>query len=242
MELKGKLALVVDDEEFLREIISEELQRKGVTVIEATNGEEAFKLFQTNSPDIIITDLRMPGGNGIDLLEKIKATSTIRPVVVLITAYSDFTDDAIFDMGADAVFSKPFKPKALVMAVEKCLMPLSEKLTTKHEDIHPKLELEYVCNSLASAEQKGDLIMGRGGMFLATADQNLKAKDYIKFKIMFSETNQMVTGIALCQWIRRNSSNNLKIGAGLEIIELNPEGIDLLFNNLEQKKAFIPKS
>ena len=69
--MKDKL-LVVDDEEGIRKVLKITLSDLGYQVATAASGEEAFKYFKKNNPSIILTDIKMPGMNGIELLGKIK--------------------------------------------------------------------------------------------------------------------------------------------------------------------------
>lgn len=76
--LSQKKILVVDDEELLREIISEELSYYGAVVDTAENGKAALPLLKNNKYDALITDVRMPGGNGVELIKTITSLN-IRP-------------------------------------------------------------------------------------------------------------------------------------------------------------------
>ncbi|MGE3609342.1 MAG: response regulator [Bacteriovoracaceae bacterium] len=240
--MKGKTALIVDDEEFLREIISEELQRNGIKVLEASNGAMAFDIFQSENPDIIITDIRMPGGNGIDLLKRVKAANAVMPVVLLMTAFSDYSDDQIYDMGADAIFSKPFKPKVLVNELKKYLVPLKERLIQRDTSISAKLSYELTCTSLEDAQEKGVLKLGRCGIFIQTeVCPTLSVKDFVHFKIKLTNLDKTLEGLGICQWIRRNPHPELRPGYGLEIVELNSEAMDIVLDNIEKKRSLIPQ-
>jgi CheY-like chemotaxis protein len=69
-----------------------------------------------------VTDIRMPGGDGIELLRKIKAANREFPVVVM-SAYSDVSRNEAIELGADAVFSKPFNLENLRMTALGLLKP-----------------------------------------------------------------------------------------------------------------------
>lgn len=77
--------LVVDDDAFLRQIYSKELKGEGFAVIAAASGEQAIKLLKTEKPALILLDIIMPGQDGFDVLETVKADSALKavPVVVL---------------------------------------------------------------------------------------------------------------------------------------------------------------
>jgi DNA-binding NtrC family response regulator len=81
-----KKILVVDDDEYIRESISETLKRKGYEVIGAENGKTALELFQRDYYDMVISDMKMPGMSGMELLDKIKLHDPDVPFLI-ITAY-----------------------------------------------------------------------------------------------------------------------------------------------------------
>ena len=101
-------ALVVDDEPDLREITSFELESHGCDVTEAPNGAAAQKVLQEQDPfDFVISDVRMPEGNGIELLEAVIAMPEPRPLVFLVTGFADITREEALSKGAAEMFFKP---------------------------------------------------------------------------------------------------------------------------------------
>ncbi|WP_426756548.1 response regulator [Myxococcus sp. Y35] len=100
--------LLVDDEESLRITLAANLELEGHTVLEAANGEEALRLLEHQSVDVVLTDIRMPGLHGVELLRRIKQERPDMPVV-LMTAFTaeELVDDALAE-GAFTVLPKPF--------------------------------------------------------------------------------------------------------------------------------------
>lgn len=100
--------LLVDDEESLRITLAANLELEGFEVVEASSGEEALSAAQGQSFDIVLTDIRMPGMNGIELFRRLKAANPHLPVV-LMTAFAneDLVDDGLRN-GAFTLLSKPF--------------------------------------------------------------------------------------------------------------------------------------
>ena len=83
--------LVVDDDEHIRRLYKEEFEDEGYTVIVASNGEEALKLFDKEAPDIVTLDILLPDIDGIRLLRQMKEKSPKVPIIMS-TAY-DYRDD-----------------------------------------------------------------------------------------------------------------------------------------------------
>lgn len=87
-----KKILLVDDEENIRFIYSEEFTDDGYEIIAAENGIEALKLFEQERPDLVILDIQMPGMNGIEVLRRMKTLNAEVPVI-LSSAYPEFKQD-----------------------------------------------------------------------------------------------------------------------------------------------------
>lgn len=100
--------LLVDDEEGLRVTLAANLELEGFEVAEAANGAEALALLSQGAFDLLLTDIRMPGINGVDLFRKVRAEHPNLPVV-LMTAYAleALVDDAMSE-GVFTVMNKPF--------------------------------------------------------------------------------------------------------------------------------------
>ncbi len=116
--MSGVSVLVVDDEELLREILREELESMGATVTEADGGKLALKKLQAGKIDILITDVRMPAGDGIVLLKESR-TVPYPPLVFLCTGFSDTTVEAARALGASDIFSKPCRSSTMIASIVK---------------------------------------------------------------------------------------------------------------------------
>ena len=119
-KLKNKVILIVDDEELLREVISEFFTLEGATVLEAGNGHDGFIVLQQNTVDIVISDLRMPNGDGLSLLQRIKTELSYKPYVFLYSGHADTMSEKNAEaLGATAYFVKPFSVRELVDVLAK---------------------------------------------------------------------------------------------------------------------------
>lgn len=101
--------LVVDDELDLREIIADELRAGGFEVVEASGGHAAWALIQKEKFQCVLSDVRMPQGDGKELLKRVQTLPAAdRPVFFLMSGFTDFTEEEAVTMGARKVFAKPF--------------------------------------------------------------------------------------------------------------------------------------
>ncbi len=111
--------LVADDEELIREVIGKKIRRHlGYSVIEAVDGLDALRKIEKETPDLLITDIRMPNMDGMALLEKLSVEGLSLPVVIL-TGYGQM-EDALraIRLGAKGFMKKPFDPDEVVRLIE----------------------------------------------------------------------------------------------------------------------------
>ncbi|MEW6055487.1 MAG: response regulator [Bdellovibrionota bacterium] len=119
--LKKYTILVVDDDETLRNAIAFDFKRKGFTVLVSESGAKAFELVKANKIDLVISDIRMPGGDGLSLLEQIRAYNPGIPAVIFVTGFADTTEESCLAKGAKKVIAKPFDRKHLMTTVLEVL-------------------------------------------------------------------------------------------------------------------------
>jgi DNA-binding NtrC family response regulator len=117
--------LIVDDEKNTREGLKQFLEAQDYDVITASEGREGFELFLKEKPDLVLTDIRMPGLDGLALLEKIKRENP-KALVILMTAYGS-VEDAVKAMkgGAFHYLTKPVNLEEVQFLIKKALTSLS---------------------------------------------------------------------------------------------------------------------
>jgi two-component system, NtrC family, response regulator len=115
------LILIVDDDDSQRRLIEFWLQEEGYRTVTATDGTSGLRVFEQYSPPLVITDVRMPGMSGLDLLGRIKADNP-DTAFILITAFGT-VDDAVeaMKLGAADYVLKPLKPDELKVNVQRAL-------------------------------------------------------------------------------------------------------------------------
>jgi CheY-like chemotaxis protein len=111
------VVLVVDDDEDLRELVALDFANRGYDVRTAASGDEAYGVVKQAPVDLVLSDVRMPSGDGIDLLKRIVALEAPRPAVILMTGFADLNKEQAYALGADALVAKPFDRSALFATV-----------------------------------------------------------------------------------------------------------------------------
>lgn len=200
--------LVADDEQFILKGIVTILQRnlsEPADIIEAKNGFDALEKIKVGHPDLIITDINMPGLNGLEFVRAIKDMQVKAPVIVL-SGYESFeyAKDAIA-LGIKEYILKPVKPEAFVTLVEKYIAKIKAGRQKVYTEIAAKLEnrriiegvkMKYLMGALKSSsnseaagyqQQLRDLnVFFESRLYTCVVfqyDVNVENQDYIDFVV-----------------------------------------------------------
>jgi two-component system chemotaxis response regulator CheY len=107
-------ALIVDDSSVMRKIVERSLRQAGLdlAVLEASNGAEALGLLDTNSVDLILSDINMPVMDGLEFVRQLQTVDKLRgvPVVMITTEGSESNVVQALSLGAKGYIRKPFTP------------------------------------------------------------------------------------------------------------------------------------
>jgi len=117
--------LIADDEPAVRRLLRVTIESEAYTILEATNGDEAWRLLQQHHPAAVLLDVRMPGRSGIELAQAIRADPALAATrIVMLTASAEPEDVAAgLAAGADAYLTKPFSPLELLATLDRALGP-----------------------------------------------------------------------------------------------------------------------
>jgi two-component system OmpR family response regulator len=122
----AELIMIVEDEAGVRELLRDTLRIAGFETVEADNGMSALTVLRSRKPDLMIIDINMPLMDGFELVERLRATGDLVPVLML-TARNDQQDIARgLTLGADDYVVKPFGLEELILRV-KAIVRRSKK-------------------------------------------------------------------------------------------------------------------
>lgn len=118
-----KKILIVDDEEDVLELVRYNLEKNGYAVVTAATGEEALEKVRTQTPDLIVLDLMLPGVDGFNVCKQLKGNpKTEHLPVIMLTAKGEEADIVTgLELGADDYVLKPFSPKVLIARIRRSL-------------------------------------------------------------------------------------------------------------------------
>ncbi len=116
-----RTVLVVDDKEMMRDSVATTLRRAGMEVLTASDGAGALEVIAQKRPDAVITDQKMPGLSGIELLEKVRQIDEELPVIVMTAFGSIETAVTAMRMGAFDYLTKPFEGDELLITTKRAI-------------------------------------------------------------------------------------------------------------------------
>ena len=152
--------LVVDDERKMRRLLQILLERMGIDSVAAESGEEALRCFQAEKIDLILTDLKMPGMTGLELLAKLRELDADVPVILLTAFGTVQTAVDAMKLGAFDYVLKPFDLEAVELIIRKALEMRQYRTENRYlrERVQQAPAFESLVGSSAAMEAVYDLI------------------------------------------------------------------------------------
>ncbi len=146
--------LVIDDEPNARTALAEILREEGFGVETAADGFKGLSRFEEYSPDLVLTDLKMPGMDGVELLRKLRERGSGVPVVLMTAFAAVETAVSAMREGADDYLTKPLNTDELLIVVHRCLERV--KLRREAQDLRNQLSERYRFDNIvgSSAEMQ----------------------------------------------------------------------------------------
>ena len=166
--------LVVDDEKSMRDLLSITLEKEGYDVLTAAGGEAAIEALRRDVTDAVITDLRMPKVDGLQVLRAAKEISPDVAVIVITAVASTETAVEAMKLGAYDYITKPFKLDEVSLIVRNAL----ERKRLRDENLYLRKQLE--------TQHRFENIIGKSGRILEVFDTIRKISD--------SPSTAMITG------------------------------------------------
>lgn len=119
--------LYASDDKFMHRVIGDLLKMHNFDVIQALDGNEAYALYTSQNPDLILSDLDMPGMSGLELCKRIKVVDNDKTIPIVILSGSQFESDieAAFNCHAKAYLVKPITPEKLIKKINQ-LLPVTQ--------------------------------------------------------------------------------------------------------------------
>ncbi|NPA40087.1 MAG: sigma-54-dependent Fis family transcriptional regulator [Thermodesulfobacteria bacterium] len=164
--MKNCTVLIVEDDDVQRSLLAEILKDHGFHPLTASTAEQAIKILEKENPHLVVTDVRLPGMDGITFLKKVKGMSSDVEVLV-ITAFSN-VEDAVeaIKHGAFHYITKPFSPEVLIQLLKKACQLVSLKRSSSEEIVYRSHKMKEVLEKakLFARTDAPVLILGESGV------------------------------------------------------------------------------
>lgn len=161
--LERKKVLLVDDEPQIVEVVAAYLQRDGLDVETCGSVSEALAALERSTPDVLVLDVTLPDGNGLDLL-RAAARPNGRIPTIMLTARADEADRIVgLELGADDYVTKPFSPRELTARVRSLLRRVGESHGTPAASKPSRktrlgdLEIDHDCHEVTANGRAANL-------------------------------------------------------------------------------------
>ncbi len=194
--MKMNKILLIDDEEDILAVLSLSLKSEGYDVITASSGEKGLEEFEREFPPIVLTDLKMPGMDGIDVLKRVKNTNPDTEVIV-ISGHGDM-DSAIDALryGASDFVKKPVREEALQRALKRA----KEKLVIREKLRAYTLDLENMCHiAIGEIKRKSDF----QDKLITSSNDGIVATDENGIIVIFNPGAEAIFGVPRIEVVRK---------------------------------------
>lgn len=235
-----RLILLVDDEPDLLEVLGIELEYAGFKTATARNGYEAIEMMKRIDPDAVLSDIRMPHGDGIFLLEHLMNERKGQPPLVFMSGFADLDEAAAFEKGAAGYLHKPIDIRLLVETLKRVTLTPRERWSLPVDASTCKtLRLNYP--AYEKVKKEGKLRIGRGGFFAACDATAFDDGECIVFDIDLGKTDRL-SGVGIVRWTRTGSRARGVSGCGVEILGMDDTSQEFVQNVLkaDPERAFVP--
>lgn len=237
--------LVVDDEKNIREMLAFAIEMEGYQVKTAGDGLEALTLIKQSPIDLVISDIKMPKSDGVELLDKAKEGNDEVPIILMMTGFSEFSIEEAYHRGAEAFFSKPIDTKALFGMIERLLLPDEERWSQEQTEVAVEMNVSIQFSSLDHAIDAKVCSLGRGGMFVSLSPEEVpQINDAVDFKLTPKDGSSLLEGSGIVRWARIHGTDNFPPGCGIEFLYLPDAHRKKIIELITSKnpKAYIPKN
>jgi CheY-like chemotaxis protein len=234
-----KILLVDDDKDYLLGV-SELFSLLGLKVQTATSGNEAWSLLLQNDFDLVVTDIRMTNGSGIELLINCKSRNVYVPKVLLVSGFQDYSLSELYNLGVDGFFEKPFDLNAIRKAIKLHNMP-KENLFRQPDTPLISTQHLLITSPLLNKLESGCIQFGRMGFFYKMETHLPKLNEIVSFTFKDTPISKSIelSGFGTVVWSRENSAIHEIKGIGVHILSIE-ENIRVEYINWIEKQNLRP--
>ncbi len=150
--MKRPLILIVEDDASVRNLLEISFREYEFDTITTTNQENAYRLFLSNNPNLMIVDLGLPDGDGKELIKEIREVSKVS-IIVLSARHDENEIISALDFGADDYITKPFSLKELVARIKTNLRRASLQMQQNNSSHYGEFEVDLLSKSISFKDE-----------------------------------------------------------------------------------------
>jgi len=238
--------LIIDDEMSIRSMLRRVLEEAGHTVFEASGGREGLNLSQKERTDVVVTDLYMPGIDGIEVIRALRKGST-HPKIICMSGGGQLEvfdwGTAALSLGADSVLMKPFDPLKLLSVIQEVLANMAKPAEVVPPS-NPAEQRKHTRLPVYFPASFGDGTIEQIGIVLDISPEGCRircpeadpALQYFQMQIRLIEPQDVLrVDLAVKRWARNGD-------LGIEFIQLKPTQQALLRWVIWNHQAALTKS
>ena len=183
--------LIIEDDAKIRMLLKEYLEGNSFQVITLSNGNNALDVINSESPDIVILDIMLPGKDGLEVLKEIRQTNSV-PVIML-TAKGEDADRIVgLELGADDYLPKPFNPRELLARLKAVM-----RRTFQERDIEVETDPEHLIGA-------GGIVLNRAKQTVALEDEEieLSSTEYKILEVLMTNPNVILNRDQIMNYAR----------------------------------------
>jgi CheY-like chemotaxis protein/Tfp pilus assembly protein PilZ len=234
---RTKTILVVDDMRMFRDLGALFLARAG-RVLTASSGEEGLEVARNEEPDLVLTDLRMPGMDGLELCRALRSDPAFKsvPILVMMGAHEADARGDVIRAGADDVLDKPLARMALTAAVNRFL-------NYDHVRGQPRVRVDAPVRIVAGENETWGTVrnLSRGGLFVETHLSLVPAEE-IELHFRLPESGHAVEPNAQVVWCRMPVGTTVTDppGLGLRFLDIDAPTSRIVDDFVYERSESIP--
>lgn len=237
MQLSDATVLLVDDEPHLLEIFRMWFERHARRVVTAENGRQGLERVAEHHPDMIVSDVRMPIMDGIEMVRRLKETGPSSASIVFVTGFTEVSQRDCFDLGVEAMLPKPLRRPSLIATVQRCLLDGEERWREPPAD-EARTTLSASFESVAAAQRQGMIAVGSGGFCLRSSFA-APVGDPIGLDIVFDAGRQVLKGQGIVRW---SEPAEQQVGVEITYVDDANRGWVSALAAQNESRSFIPRS
>ena len=233
--------IVVDDNKVICDLLVSSLEKYGIKVVGVTEPEKVVDLLKVDRYDCVISDIRMPTMDGVELLEQIRTSHPLWPFVILISGHHDYNTEELLNYGAVDFVNKPFKVDEIYNLISNYYI---DDLVERNRSMLMDKEIHYDFND--SIIDLNIVSIGTGGVYISYKSnpelRNAEVGKIYDFTVQIGEGESYINVAGEVVWSRGEEEEEENPGVGIRFLSMTEKVDSFIKSYISKNKvqSFIP--